>query len=144
MSCKIKNYPNYTITNTGIITNKYNKEIGNITKKGYRSVKLYCNGKYKVFLIHRLVLEHFDKPCPDNLECDHKDRNKLNNCISNLHWVSSRENGLNRGKIRRLRFTNIKKHGNKYRYMFKNKYKSYNDWYDAFINQIIDNAILEV
>ena len=43
-------------------------------------------------LVHRLILEAFDKPCPSNMECCHNDGNPKNNNISNLRWGTSKEN----------------------------------------------------
>lgn len=48
------------------------------------------NGKRKLIPIHRLI-------CPDNLSfIDHKDRNPLNNCRSNLRICTHAENMRNR------------------------------------------------
>lgn len=52
--------------------------------------KNYCKN------IHRLVAEYFI-PNPNNYdEVDHIDRNKQNNHISNLRWVTSSMNNLNK------------------------------------------------
>lgn len=60
--------------------------------QGYLQVNLYKNGKVKTFRVHRLVAEAF-LPNPDNLpEVNHKDENKLNNCVSNLEWCTSSYN----------------------------------------------------
>lgn len=46
--------------------------------------------------IHRLIAIQYI-PNPDNLpEIDHKDRNKLNNSLDNLRWVSREDNRANR------------------------------------------------
>ena len=42
--------------------------------------------------VHRLVLEAFIGPCPDGMECCHRDDNKLNNNLSNLRWDTHRAN----------------------------------------------------
>ena len=55
-------------------------------KDGYLQVNLCCNGKYKIFLVHRLVTKTFI-PNPDNLpEVNHKDEDKTNNSVDNLEW----------------------------------------------------------
>lgn len=48
------------------------------------------------YFAHRLVLETFVGPAPTKKECDHKDRNKSNNNLDNLRWVTKRENQNNR------------------------------------------------
>ena len=50
------------------------------------------DGTQKTFKVHRLVAKAFI-PNPDNKpECDHLDKDKTNNCVSNLRWVSTEEN----------------------------------------------------
>lgn len=55
---------------------------------GYERVNL--NGVDK--LVHRLVAEAY-LPNPDNFpEVNHKDKNRDNNCVNNLEWVSRQQN----------------------------------------------------
>lgn len=42
--------------------------------------------------VHSLVLLAFIGPCPKGLQAAHLDGNPLNNCLSNLKYVTSREN----------------------------------------------------
>lgn len=61
-------------------------------KKHYLCVSLYKNGKSCTKLVHRLVAETF-LPNPNCLpQVNHKDENKLNNCISNLEWCTCEYN----------------------------------------------------
>lgn len=61
-------------------------------KNGYLEAILHKNGKYKVFLLHRLVAMHFIDN-PDNLpEINHKNEN-IENCVAdNLEWCTSKYN----------------------------------------------------
>ena len=64
--------------------------------KGYKclciNVKINNRRSLKRFYIHRLVAEAFI-PNPDNKKIvNHKDEIKSNNCVSNLEWVTQKEN----------------------------------------------------
>lgn len=59
---------------------------------GYYVVTLNKNGKSKQFRVHRLVAEAFI-PNPDKLPMiNHKDENKMNNCVENLEWCDAAYN----------------------------------------------------
>jgi len=64
---------------------------------GYLCLNLkQINKKNNKRFIHRLIAIQYI-PNPDNLaEVDHIDRNKLNNSIDNLRWVSRENNRANR------------------------------------------------
>ena len=53
---------------------------------GYLLVSLCCNGKYKMFLVHRLVAEVFIENFDNLPEINHKDEDKTNNSVDNLEW----------------------------------------------------------
>jgi len=94
---EITDYPNYEISNLG---NVRNKTTNNLLKKeitrDYYHIQLWKKGKRKHFRIHRLIAEAFI-PNPNSLlEIDHIDRNRKNNSLDNLRWVSSSQNGYNR------------------------------------------------
>ena len=59
---------------------------------GYATTYLYKNNNKTSFSVHRLVAEAFI-PNPDSLpQVNHKDENKLNNCVDNLEWCTSKYN----------------------------------------------------
>ena len=83
----------YQVSNLGNVRRVTQKEVRILsqskTGKGY-----YCVGILgKAKNVHRLVAETF-KPVPSfkNLVVNHIDGNKLNNCITNLEWVTQKYN----------------------------------------------------
>ena len=95
----------YWITTTGRVISadrydRFNRKVGGEVKmhlagSGYPFVSLYKNGKGKQRYIHRLVAEAFI-PNPDNKPCvDHIDNCKTNNVVTNLRWVTYKENANN-------------------------------------------------
>ena len=60
---------------------------GQSNRSRYLSVRLLGHdGNYTTCYVHALVLEAFDKPRPDGMECCHCDGNRANNSASNLRW----------------------------------------------------------
>lgn len=93
---EIKNYPDYFISETGIVTRKKDNKIVSVhlNHKGYPSVNLQNNNSWKVITIHRLVALTYIPVIADKPQVNHIDGNKENNHISNLEWVNNRENTL--------------------------------------------------
>jgi hypothetical protein len=84
----------YDINEQGeIYSHKTNKTLtGTVYNTGYKMVRLTTKEGKKGYAVHRLVAETFI-PNPDNLPIvNHKDGNKLNNCVDNLEWVTQSEN----------------------------------------------------
>ena len=63
----------------------------NMDKDGYYTVALQKEGKVKRCKVHRLVLSNFSN-CNSDLQVNHIDGDKTNNCINNLEWVTSSQN----------------------------------------------------
>ena len=65
--------------------------------KGYLQVALCKNSDTKQPYVHRLVMETYN-PCENmkDLQVNHRDEFKENNCLSNLEWMTAKEN-LNYG-----------------------------------------------
>ncbi len=94
---KIKGYENYGISIDGKVysykRNKIRKTV--IQKKNhtsYERVVLFKDGKNKKFFIHRLIAIAYIPNPLNKPHINHIDNNGLNNCISNLEWVTHKEN----------------------------------------------------
>lgn len=59
---------------------------------GYLHVCLYKNGSQSIKKIHRLVAQAFISNPENKLDVNHIDENKTNNMLSNLEWVTRKEN----------------------------------------------------
>ena len=95
----LKNYEKlYKINKNGEIWSCFLKRFLSlcINQDGYYKYTLCNENGKKYVLAHREVAKQFI-PNPHNLPLiDHIDRNRLNNNITNLRWVSLRQNQLNR------------------------------------------------
>ena len=76
----------YTIREK-ILTPRVNEK-----RNGYCEISLHKNGQEKRFKVHRLVATAFISNPQHLPEVNHKDGNKLNNSVSNLEWVTSKQN----------------------------------------------------
>lgn len=59
---------------------------------GYPRVSLCVKNIPKQKLVHRLVAAAFLGPCPEGMEVNHKDGDKLNARVDNLEYVTARQN----------------------------------------------------
>ena len=90
----IKHNNNYEVSNYGNVRNKKTKRILKtaISNKGYYLVALSNKCKSHSYTIHKLVMEHFNRCAFDGEVINHIDHNKLNNNISNLEYITQKEN----------------------------------------------------
>lgn len=90
---KLKENPNYEISNFGRFRNKSGKLLNlNINAKGYYYCNISTKGKVTKVKIHRLVALYFIKNPYNKDTVNHIDSNKHNNHYSNLEWLTRKEN----------------------------------------------------
>jgi hypothetical protein len=80
-----------------ITQNRRRRVLGRLRKqqinyKGYPTVQISNETTKKTMYVHRLVAIAFITNDNNKPEVNHKDGNKLNNCYTNLEWVTSKEN----------------------------------------------------
>ena len=96
----IKEFKDYEISNFGNVrrcTPCRRANIGKIIRStinnsGYHCVTLRKDGKSYCKTIHRLVAEAYISNPNNYSDVDHIDRNKSNNTIPNLRWISHKDN----------------------------------------------------
>ena len=93
---QLKDFSRYEISSDGIVRNtKTGHNIAHNKESAYTKVSLYSDSarKYKLATLHRLLLVTFNPvDGMTNLQVNHKDGNKRNNCLDNLEWVTQAEN----------------------------------------------------
>ena len=103
-----KPYPEldkYLVSNTGEVKHKRTNRILKGSKvSGYRFVNIYRDDRTKKnCLIHRLVAQTFLENPEKKPVVNHKDTNILNNHVSNLEWVTYKENMNTKETINNLK-----------------------------------------
>ena len=90
----VKGFENYLVSSLGNVKtiNGKLKKVVYDSKNDYGYVELWKNNKGKKFRIHRLVAETFIPNTLGKEQVNHIDGDKRNNCISNLEWVTPKEN----------------------------------------------------
>ena len=97
---EIPDFPNYLIHDDGRVESLNGK--GLFLKPTsdcweYHRVFLCKDGKKKAMSVHRLVAKAYIYNPENKPEVDHIDRDRVNNHVSNLRWVTRSENNLNKG-----------------------------------------------
>lgn len=109
VSCygRVKRKPRVMTYENGFVHYYKEKILKTLIIKEYYNVSIVPDGdkkKTKQTRVHRLVASAF-LPNPDNLpEVNHKDENKLNNCVDNLEWCSTAYNLCYGTRLDRIRY----------------------------------------
>jgi len=95
----VDQFPNYNVSNLGNIKNIItNKLLKIMYKDGYVNISLKHNELKKTFKVHRLIALAFIENPENKSDVNHKDKNKINNNVSNLEWMTRKENNIHRCK----------------------------------------------
>jgi hypothetical protein len=104
----IPEFPGYKVSSLGNVEGKFGRLlklcVGN---HGYYRVSLRKENKTYHTMIHTLVALMFIGTRPENYDIDHIDRNRTNNILSNLRYVSRSINCLNSGITSNSGYHNI-------------------------------------
>ena len=85
----------YKVSTSGRVWSNYKKDYLNPFQntKGYLMISLNISKtKKKTKAVHRLVAEHFIDNPDNKIQVNHIDGNKHNNDVSNLEWMTNKEN----------------------------------------------------
>jgi hypothetical protein len=98
---EIENFPNYKISREGLIYScRIKRTMTMQITNGYHYVFLIKDGKRYINYLHRLLGKAFIQNTDNKPEIDHIDRDKNNNSIDNLRWVTRTENNRNKGNYK--------------------------------------------
>ena len=119
---------NYEVNSEGVVRRVCNNGSYKIMKprtgtRGYLQVQLCKDSKHVNFKIHRLIATYFIPNLENKPYVDHIDRNRLNNCVSNLRWVSHEENMMNQDSYKEPRIYKTTEHSGMYTHIY------YRVWY---------------
>lgn len=103
---EVPGYSRYLVSDLGNVRNrqKFIHMKLSLTTWGYKQVNLCKNGKQKTFTVHKLVAMAFlgERPKENNgraYDVNHKDGDKTNNALSNLEYITKKENIIHSYKV---------------------------------------------
>lgn len=100
----VQGWDNYVVTSCGRVFRKDGKEVSQVLtgEPQYKYVNLKQDKQRKLIRVHRLVALAFLHAIEGKVFVDHIDRDKMNNALSNLRWVTRSENHRNMSNNRWL------------------------------------------
>jgi hypothetical protein len=105
----------YAVSDRGTVLNLRTEKILNqrVDTNGYLQVNFYGKSKNTSRFVHRLLAKAWIKNTENKPQVDHIDRNKQNNALSNLRWVTCQENMLNRDCVEFSKKYNVSYHSSR-------------------------------
>jgi hypothetical protein len=92
----------YEVSNLGNVRNLHTKLFrfqSENPRTGYMTISIQNGQEHRNHYVHRMVATAFNLPRrPDQVCVDHQDRNRSNNNVSNLRWLTYAENAANRNE----------------------------------------------
>lgn len=85
---ELTDYPGYSVSSIGRVMSPRGKILTQRIVQGYAKVSISDKGRY----VHRLVASAFLGKKEEKMDVNHKDRNKTNNKVENLEWVTRSDN----------------------------------------------------
>lgn len=94
----IEDYPNYAVNRVGQVINITTGRIlqAPLVKAGYPVVNLFRKGRRGTYLVHRLVLEDFRGPAPEEHVACHNNGIRTDNRLENLRWDTQASNSADK------------------------------------------------
>ena len=86
----------YEVSNTGDVRRGVRVLKQQTTHDGYHRLTLSKKNVRKNVTVHRLVLEAFRGPCPEGMQCAHKNGKRDDNRLVNLRWATPESNQKDR------------------------------------------------
>jgi hypothetical protein len=130
----IASHPAYEVSNTGQVR-RGEKVLKATNTTGYWVIRVCNEGVASSLYVHRLIALAFI-PNPENKEMiDHINRNKLDNRIENLRWVSRSENIINTTRREHLHIYS-QQNGHRVRIRRDNQFV-YDKWFNTLDEAIV-------